>query len=114
LVLGGEIVPRHLFRGRGWFCKQAELGGDDWMAEELAYLESDGHAAVMREVCEIAGIGYGRIDYSLKDGRPQVWEINHTPELVFADAAWAADPRAPVHRRFTERFMEALERLEKL
>jgi len=112
LALGGEIVPRHLFRSRSWFCKQADLDGAEWTAEELAYLESDAHAATMREVCRIAGIGYGRIDYSLKDGRPQVWEINHTPELVFADANWAADPRAQVHRRFTELFIAALDRLE--
>jgi len=43
---------------------------------------------------------------------PQIWEINHTPELVFADPNYAADPRAPVHRRFTERFTAALDRLE--
>ena len=113
VVLGGEVVPRHLFRSRSWFVKQADLDGAEWMAEELAYLESDGHAAVMREVCRIANIGYGRIDYSLLDGRPQIWEINHTPELAFADTSWAADPRAPVHRRFTELFTSALDRLER-
>jgi hypothetical protein len=112
VVLGSEVVPRHLFRSRSWFVKQADLGGAEWMAEELAYLESDGHAAVMREVCRIANIGYGRIDYALLDGRPQIWEINHTPELVFADPNYAADPRAPVHRRFTELFVAALNRLE--
>lgn len=113
VVLGGEVVPRHLFRSRSWFVKQADLAGAEWMAEELAYLESDGHAAVMREVCRIANIGYGRIDYALLDGRPQIWEINHSPELVLADADWAADPRAPVHRRFTELFTSALDRLER-
>jgi hypothetical protein len=113
VVLGGEIVPRHLFRSRSWFVKQADLDGPAWMAEELAYLESDGHAAVMREVCRIANIGYGRIDYALLDGRPQIWEINHTPELSYADPNYQADPRAPVHRRFTERLASALDRLER-
>jgi len=112
LLLGDEIVPRHVFCSRSWFVKQPELGGAERMAEELAYLESDAHAEALREVCRIANIGYGRIDYALLDGRPQIWEINHTPELVFADPNYAADPRAPVHRRFTERFTAALDRLE--
>jgi hypothetical protein len=112
LVLGGEIVPRHVFASRRWFVKAPDLGGPEMMAEELAYLESDAHADVMREVCRIANVGYGRIDYSLLDGRPQVWEINHTPELTYADPNYELDPRAPVHRRFTELFSAALTRLE--
>lgn len=112
LVLGGEIVPRHLFCSRSWFVKHPDLGGPQRLAEELAYLESNDHAGAMLEVARLAGIGYGRIDFSVKDGQPQVWEINHTPELAFADTNYAADPRAAVHRRFTELFSAALDRLE--
>jgi hypothetical protein len=112
LVLGSEIVPRHLFFSRSWLVKGPDLGGAPFLDEELAYLESGAHAAALREVCRIAGIGYGRIDYALLDGRPQIWEINHTPELTYADPDYASDPRAPGPRRVTEHFLYSLERLE--
>ena len=112
LVIGNEIVPRHVFFSRRWFVKGPDLSGPGQLAEELAYLESDAHAETLREVCRTANIGYGRIDYALLDGRPQIWEINHSPELVYANPDFASDPRAPVHRRFAERFSAALDRLE--
>ena len=31
---------------------------------------------------QIAGIDYGRIDYSMLDGEPQVWEINTNPTVL--------------------------------
>jgi hypothetical protein len=35
-------------------------------------------------VFEIAGVDYGRVDYGVVDGVPQVWEINLNPTLGHA------------------------------
>ena len=40
------------------------------------------HAEAVREVFEIARIRYGRIDYGIRDGRLQTWEINTAPVLT--------------------------------
>jgi hypothetical protein len=75
-VVGERTVPRHLFFSRNWQVKQADLVSPGQIAEELAYIEENPYAELLREVCRIARIGYGRIDYALLDGRPQIWEIN--------------------------------------
>ena len=112
LVIGGEVVPRHLFFSRSWFVKSStSFPGPGHLREELAYLESNPHAGLMREACRIGGFGYGRVDFSLLDGKPQIWEINHTPLLAFAMGSHV-DLRRDVNQRFAELFSSALDRLE--
>lgn len=110
-VIGSEVVPRHLFFSRQWFVKTAELVESARVREELAYLEANPHAEAMRQACRIANIGYGRVDYSLLDGKPQIWEINHTPALAMPPPG-EIDLRKAVHQRFAELLGAALDRLE--
>ena len=62
----------------------------------------------------LAGIGYGRIDYGLKDGIPQVWEINTNPTIVRRASAVSTAPdeqrrlREPMRQDFIARLREAL------
>ena len=80
--VGGRIVPRMLNNGRHWMLK---FGGSDFSmqlaTEELAYVEGNPHERELREIFEIAGTDYGRIDYSMLDGRVQTWEINLNPTI---------------------------------
>ena len=80
--VGGRIVPRSMNYGRNWVLK---FGGNEFtlaMAEEeLAYVESNPHEEELAEIFAIAGTDYGRIDYSMKDGRVQTWEINLNPTI---------------------------------
>jgi hypothetical protein len=52
--------------------------------EALTYFEANPHAAWLRRVFEVARIEYGRVDYGVSGGVPQVWEINLTPTLGHA------------------------------
>ena len=110
-VIGGEVIPRHLFFSRTWFVKSADLTAPELVREELAYLEQNPHAEALRLACRVAQIGYGRVDYALLDGKPQIWEINHTPTVATPPPA-EIDLRKAVHQRFTELFTAALDRLE--
>jgi hypothetical protein len=111
-VVGDHIVPRHLFFSRDWWVKHVELC-EPWMVrEEWAYVESaDPHEALMREVASLANLTYGRIDYTMLDGRPQIWEINITPAMV-TDPAMDFPVRSPVHENFTTRFAQALDAID--
>jgi hypothetical protein len=115
-VVGDRIVPRHIFFSRSWHIRVADLTGPECTAEELEYLLVNPHADTLLEVARTAGIRYGRIDYGLLDGRPQIWEINFNPFLItntpaamagrgevlsifvamFTDAMLAIDAEAPV------------------
>jgi hypothetical protein len=110
-VVGGRIVPRHLFFSRSWLVKRADLCEPAMVEEELEFLETNPHAPVLQEACRIARIEYGRVDYALVDGQPQVWEINDTPGLVPSPVGH--DPaRDRAQARFVELFSRALDAID--
>jgi hypothetical protein len=90
-IVGNAILPHTLTHNRNWMTKSnGRLIDAGTVSEELEYLAGDPHAAWLRETFALARINYGRIDYGLLDGRPQVWEINTNPTI---SRAASADPR---------------------
>ncbi len=110
-VVGNRIVPRHLFFSRDWMVKKADLTDSELLAEEMTYLETNPHADVLLNICRLAHIGYGRIDYAVHAGRLQIWEINTTPSLVGAPGP---DDllRRPAHQCFAAAFSSALDAMD--
>lgn len=81
-VVGPHIVPRSLSWSREWMLKFQDGEFTPAAAEEeLAYVRANPHESMLREVFELAGVGYGRIDYAMKDDRVQTWEINLNPTI---------------------------------
>lgn len=106
-VLGDRVVPRHLFFSRGWMVKYPEAVNAAQVEEELEFLRANPHRAQLRMIFALAGIHYGRIDYTLHRGRIQVWEINTNPWVMsFSDGGGAE--RRPAHRLFRVGFTQAL------
>jgi hypothetical protein len=80
--IGERILPRHLHASASWMAKSQTSDGDERLVrEELDYLNDHPHAKWLSDVFELAQIEYGRIDYGLFRGQPQVWEINTNPTL---------------------------------
>ncbi|HLL83538.1 MAG TPA: hypothetical protein VK420_12825 [Longimicrobium sp.] len=81
-VVGGRVVPRSLAYGRSWMLKhEGTLYSRSVVEEELHYVRTNPHRVQLEEIFAIAGVGYGRIDYSLLDGGVQTWEINLNPTI---------------------------------
>ncbi len=81
--IGATYIPRYLQFGEYWMTKSHTSRVDEnLVSEEMAYLRENPHADWVRGVFELAHIDYGRLDYGLRDGRPQAWEINLTPVLT--------------------------------
>jgi hypothetical protein len=57
---------------------------------------------------ELARIEFGRIDYSMKDGRIQVWEINTNPASL-ADRHRENAARLPAQEHFAREYEAALQ-----
>jgi hypothetical protein len=80
--MGDAIIPRYLEVSRHWMIKtETRVSDADALAEDRAYLETNSHECWLRDIFALAGIDYGRIDYAMLNGRPQVWEINTNPAL---------------------------------
>lgn len=85
--IGDRIIPAHIVFSEHWVAKD---GGstDQQMVEEAAFMRDNPHQAWLRTIFDLARIQYGRIDYSLLDGQPQVWEINTNPVLLKSRAEY--------------------------
>jgi len=80
-LIGERIIPRSIYFSQQWMLKSPtnDLTSEQTRWEEQQYIETNPHEAQLREIFQLANIQYGRIDYSLLNGVPQVWEINTNP-----------------------------------
>jgi hypothetical protein len=90
--IGGDIIAYHALRSRHWVVKRnfplfdGSASADDAITrtqealdEEMAFVRDNPHKDLLREVFQIAGIDFGRVDYGIVAGRPQIYEINTNP-----------------------------------
>ncbi len=81
-AVGGRVVPRSLAYGREWMLKsQGNEYSLEMVLEERDYVVGNPHGEQLAEIFRVAGVEYGRIDYSLREGRIQTWEINLNPSI---------------------------------
>lgn len=111
--VGDSIVPRHLFFSQKWMQKYADNTEYDtaMLAEERAFLENNPHEEQLREFFDAAGIKYGRIDYGIKDGRIQAWEINTNPMLIWAERMQEYGVRRTHNELFLANILEAFHKI---
>jgi hypothetical protein len=105
-VIGERVVPRYLFFSRRWVVKWAGLMDEGKLREEREFLETNPHEEWVREVFRVAGIDYGRIDYSVLNGRPQAWEINTNLRVWHRPSEDRLAYQELVARRLVEAFEE--------
>jgi hypothetical protein len=114
-IVGERIIPQVLIHNYNWVTKwEGRLVDGDKAREQLEYVEGDPHAEWLRATFELARIRYGRIDYGVKQGIPQVWEINTNPTIVRRAGNPSTMPAVlrnliePVRQRFLQQFKVAL------
>jgi hypothetical protein len=81
-VVGPHIIPRGLSYGKTWMLKARDTEFSAAMlAEEFEFMQANPHREALRRIADIGAVGYGRIDYAVRDGRVEVWEINLNPTI---------------------------------
>lgn len=109
-LVGGEVIPRHVFFSKRWVVKNADLLEPALLRQEREYLEENPHQEALRRVFALARIDYGRIDYSLRADGIEVWEINTHPILPTADSH-GGPAREAVNAGFARKLAGALARI---
>ncbi|QQO46765.1 hypothetical protein [Paracoccus sp. MC1862] len=79
--VGDRLFPSALDQSRDWICKGefTDLSIVPAAEREMAFLQVNEDEPVLRAAFEATGIQYGRADYALVNGRPQIFEINTNP-----------------------------------
>jgi hypothetical protein len=106
--VGDAIMPQNRLVGRQWCVKKFDYFDETVVARDLAYVRSDAHNETVRRVFDIANVEYGRVDYSIVDGRLEFYELNTNPHNSYNGMDAIPDSKA----HFTPRFIEALEALD--
>lgn len=86
--IGDALFPSALDVSANWICKgqSSDPHAIDASERELRFLNGAAHEAAFRQAFDAVGIGYGRADYALVDGRPQIFEINTNPLVEQPDS----------------------------
>jgi hypothetical protein len=111
--IGNEIVPHISVHDTNWLVKHGQLGiaGEDLYRNEFALLQSNPYAGHLKQVFDLAGIEYGRADFSFYKGRIQIYEINTNPSV----AAGSAHP-SPVRKESLllswNQYLQALDKID--
>jgi len=109
--VGDQIIARHALFSRKWVVKVPDETEQQWVDEERDYLAAHPHEAALRKVFDLGHIDYGRVDYSLLEGRIQVWEINTNPTISVAPHKLAAG-RLVAQQMFMKQLRSAWEVLD--
>lgn len=86
-IFDGRIVPAHLFVDNHWCVKAPAIVDEGILEAEHRFVSGNSHEEALKNVADIARIGYGRIDFGVVDGKPQIYEINTHPQIMAANDA---------------------------
>jgi hypothetical protein len=116
-VIGPAVIPRGMGLGVDWMLKaDANRFSEAMLREEWAYAETNPFEAQLRRIFEVSRTDFGRIDFGVKDGRVETWEINLNPTIGPGRTAkwpeWVVAMRQPTRDLFSVRFQAALEALD--
>jgi hypothetical protein len=80
--VNGTLIPRHILFSKKWVTKKADLVTEKTVAEELDFIKTFPYADQVSKAFRLARLDYGRIDFGIRRGRIQAWEINTNPVIV--------------------------------
>jgi hypothetical protein len=111
--VGERLVAAPAVHQDGWLVKYGKLNAATpaLYDDDLRIVRENPHEPVLRRVFEIAAIEYGRADFSLVRGRPQVYEINTNPKVA-QGAAHPSELRQESQRLAWEGYLAALRDLD--
>lgn len=108
--VGGTTVAAPCVHESNWNAKFGEQGAATpaLYRDEQRIVTENPFGEPLRRAFEVAGIEYGRADFGLVAGRPQVYEINTNPAVRHPRSDRLLPERRPAFRAFLQRYLEAL------
>lgn len=111
--VGSTMIATLCVHQSKWVAKDGERGiaGQELYDDEYRIIEENRHGEELRAAFEAGGIEFGRADFGLVGGRPQVYEINTNPTIVVI-RKHPFPIRIAASRMFEEKFAAALRAID--
>jgi hypothetical protein len=108
--VGDRILPQHLQISEDWVVKSnSKRVTEAHVAEEMDYILTNPHNDALIQIMDVAGAQFGRIDYTVVDGKIIVFEINSNPTFPSIDKD---DPRQERRQIVRERLLEGFAQID--
>ena len=112
--VGDAIIPAHAFFSDHWFVKNVSndilVARPELAAEEREFIHAEPYKEQVRDIFDLAGVEYGRIDFGVRrDGGLVVFEINTNPNHRHVKVV--AEPRREIYVKTRLAFQAALREL---
>lgn len=94
-LVGDRIIRANTVNDTSWAAKNGVRHGasDAQYRAERAEMDAYPHVDFVRRAFDVAGMDFGRIDFGIVDNRPQAYEINTNPMMLFTPGHDNADRR---------------------
>jgi hypothetical protein len=111
--LGDSYVASYCVHEDNWVAKHGKDGiaPPELYADDLRIVRENPFEASQRTAFELGSVEYGRSDFGLVGGRPQVYEINTNPHIKLP-SEHPSEIRVESYRLFQRNFLEALARID--
>lgn len=112
--IGEQLLGYTCVHDDQWVVKQGKPGIAplELYEEEYRFVRDNPFAEAVRPAFELAGIDYGRVDFGIVDGRPQIYEINTNPELKLRPPPSTIARRDESNALFRRNYLEALRAID--
>jgi hypothetical protein len=112
--LGDAMIGHTCVHDRKWIVKYGKGGiaTPELYEDEYRIVAENPYGETLRRVFDLAGIEYGRADFGLIDGRPQIYEINTNPHVVLEPKSNGIARRDDTNAVFRSKYLAALKALD--
>ncbi len=112
--IGDRLLGYTCVHDDQWLVKYGKPGiaPPELYDEEYDLVANTPYSETLLRVFEIAGIEYGRVDFGLVDGRPQIYEINTNPDLKLRPEPGPVARRNESNELFRTNFIAAMQAID--
>lgn len=99
--IGNHVVPALTTNDTHWMSKFGinGLAKPETYEAELTAVTDYPHATLIRQVTDLCGARFGRIDFGMVDGLPEIYELNSNPAFFFNSEDHPSPARTETNRR---------------
>lgn len=108
--VGERMVGFTCVHDTQWLVKYGKPGiaPEELYEDEFRLVSENPYGEAMRRVFDLAGLDYGRVDFGLVGGKPQIYEINSNPDIHLDPKSNGFARRDDSNAVFKRNFLDAL------
>lgn len=112
--IGDQMLGYTCVHDNQWLVKYGKKGiaTEEMYEEEYRFVADNPFGPTLRKVFDLAGVEYGRADFGLVDGKPQIYEINTNPNMKLTDPAAVNRRRNDSTELFRSNYISAMQAID--